>query len=243
MGAPSNVGAAAVTTTARSALSSRATGRTPKAVLRLVGGWDHLVDLVRGGRSSQFCRVALPEHDPDTCHAPDPRHVCPTCRSNQKKVFAAKAPTSPEPNDVVAIGARLGPLFGAELVIPALIRWPTWFDLCNRRPSLRRLRRRLPPPHVGPALVGARRSRPPLRRRLHRRRQRPRARPQGPLLHPSARPRCHGPHRHLPSRHRRTGSDGHLRPPPRAGSHQPMTIDNQRPRFSRSRNQRPTEWG
>ena len=70
-----------------------------------------------------------PEPDRGAWRVPDRRPVCVVCRSNQEAVLAAKVPTSAEPDEVIALGAHLGPLFGADLVIPTLIRWPTWFDL------------------------------------------------------------------------------------------------------------------
>jgi hypothetical protein len=54
---------------------------------------------------------------------------------NSQAVFAAKVPTGPQPDRVIALGARLGPVFGTELVIPALVAWPSWFDLRIADPS------------------------------------------------------------------------------------------------------------
>lgn len=72
---------------------------------------------------------APPEPSPDSCTVADQRPLCATCRSNRHTVFAAKTPTSPQPDRVIPLGAQLGPLFGTELVIPSLVLWPTWFDL------------------------------------------------------------------------------------------------------------------
>jgi hypothetical protein len=48
---------------------------------------------------------------------------------NAQAVFAAKVPTSPWPDRVIALGAQLGSLFGTDLIIPSLVAWPSWFDL------------------------------------------------------------------------------------------------------------------
>jgi hypothetical protein len=44
-------------------------------------------------------------------------------------VFAAKHPTGPHPDAVIAVGGELGLLFGSQLVIPTVTVWPAWFDL------------------------------------------------------------------------------------------------------------------
>jgi hypothetical protein len=44
-------------------------------------------------------------------------------------VLAAKRPTHPQPDEVIALGAELGLVFGSQLVIPTVVVWPTWFDL------------------------------------------------------------------------------------------------------------------
>jgi hypothetical protein len=81
------------------------------------------------GLGLDWAMPAPPQPDPNACHVPDPRPVCATCRSNQTTIFTAKVPTSSQPDQVIALGARATGLFGSELVIPTLIRWPTWFDL------------------------------------------------------------------------------------------------------------------
>ena len=35
----------------------------------------------------------------------------------------------PEPDRILAVSAVLGRVFGAQLVIPTVVVWPTWFDL------------------------------------------------------------------------------------------------------------------
>lgn len=71
----------------------------------------------------------------DACLVPDSRRLCVTCRMNAQAVFAAKVPTGPQPDRVIALGAQLGSVFGTELVIPSLAVWPSWFDLRIAGPS------------------------------------------------------------------------------------------------------------
>jgi hypothetical protein len=52
-----------------------------------------------------------------------------TCRSTRNEVCAAKVPQRHHPDRVVALGAELGGLFGAQLAIPALVVWSGWFDI------------------------------------------------------------------------------------------------------------------
>ena len=70
-----------------------------------------------------------PAPEPRPSFRADHRRLCPTCRTIRDGVFAAKVPTGPVPERVVALGAELCPLFGARLVVPALVVWPGWFDL------------------------------------------------------------------------------------------------------------------
>lgn len=81
------------------------------------------------GLQLDWAMPAPPEPDPGPFFVQDPRPRCPTCRSNAHTVFSAKVPTRPTPDRVVALGAELGSLFGSELVLTALVAWPTWFDL------------------------------------------------------------------------------------------------------------------
>lgn len=81
------------------------------------------------GLELDWAMPAPPEHAPDTCRRRDHRSICATCRSNREAVLAAKVPTRPQPDQVIALGAQLGALFGADLIIPTLTRWQTWFDL------------------------------------------------------------------------------------------------------------------
>jgi hypothetical protein len=55
--------------------------------------------------------------------------TCGACRSARRAVLEAKHHVAPGPERVLAVGALLGPLFGSELVVPAIVAWPTWFDL------------------------------------------------------------------------------------------------------------------
>jgi hypothetical protein len=72
---------------------------------------------------------------PNACIVPDPRPSCGRCRMNAQAVFAAKVPTGPQPDRVIALGAQLGSVFGTDLVIPSLVVWPSWFDLRIAGPS------------------------------------------------------------------------------------------------------------
>lgn len=72
---------------------------------------------------------------PDACIVPDPRPRCAACRMNAQAVFAAKVPTGPQPDRVIALGAQLGSVFGTDLVIPSLVVWRSWFDLRIAGPS------------------------------------------------------------------------------------------------------------
>jgi hypothetical protein len=71
----------------------------------------------------------------DACIVPDPRPLCATCQLNAQAVFAAKVPTGPWPDRVIAFGAQLGSVFGTDLIIPSLVAWPSWFDVRIAGPS------------------------------------------------------------------------------------------------------------
>src|SRR5918995_568143 len=86
-------------------------------------------DVRRGSRSRSRRPPSTAQRDPDS------RRLCVTCRMNAQAVFAAKVPTGPQPDRVIALGAQLGSVFGTELVIPSLAVWPSWFDLRIAGPS------------------------------------------------------------------------------------------------------------
>jgi hypothetical protein len=81
------------------------------------------------GLELDWAMTRPPAPDPYACIVRDRRPLCAACASALQTVLAAKVLTHPSPDSVIALGAELGPLFGSEVVIPALVTWPTWFDL------------------------------------------------------------------------------------------------------------------
>ncbi|HEY8544066.1 MAG TPA: hypothetical protein VIL36_03430 [Acidimicrobiales bacterium] len=81
-----------------------------------------------------------PDVDPDcpSCGPPpgsdppkDPAaaELCHTCRSTLDALIAAKVLQRSGPDRVMALGADLGALFDAQVAIPVLTQWSTWFDV------------------------------------------------------------------------------------------------------------------